>query len=162
MARNDLRSFFERSEALKDHSKLALAGTPQEAKIVEGMKKKRSLSLAHDLAIKIKHAKQDRGPGRARLAVTWSRSPSTCSPARGSQLTTGKSPSRRRAPVRTGRRQSTPSSWHEPWWLTGARCSSRSACSPRPDLGGLTLVVVGVFVVVVVRLALTWLGRRLG
>lgn len=62
MARNDLRSFFERSEALKDHSKLALAGTPQEAKIVEGMKKKRSLSLAHDLAIKIKHAKQDSRP----------------------------------------------------------------------------------------------------
>jgi hypothetical protein len=61
-ARTDLLNFFERSEALRDHAKLALDGTSVRSKIDTVMRAQRPLAIAHDLAIKIKHGKQDEPP----------------------------------------------------------------------------------------------------
>ena len=59
VARADLQSFFERSESLRDWAKKAI-GDP--AKIDAGMKASTPLSLAHDIAIKVKHQVQDQPP----------------------------------------------------------------------------------------------------
>jgi hypothetical protein len=58
-ALTDLKAFFERSEELRDHAKLALHGAPDQARIDLGMRKTPPLALAIDLAIKIDHGKQD-------------------------------------------------------------------------------------------------------
>ena len=61
-ARADLLAFFERSEALRDRAKLELDGTPRRARIDAVMRKTLPLQLAHDVAIKSKHGKQDEPP----------------------------------------------------------------------------------------------------
>lgn len=60
-ALNDLANFFERSESLRDWVKREL-GHPADASVDEGMKKSLPLSLAHDIAIKVKHQIQGEKP----------------------------------------------------------------------------------------------------
>ncbi len=61
-AQADLLAFFERSEALRDRARLELAGTPKQARIDAVMRQTLALQLAHDVAIKSKHGKQDEPP----------------------------------------------------------------------------------------------------
>ena len=61
-ARADLHAFFERSEALRNRAKLALAGTPARARVDDTMRSTLSLQLAHDVAIKSKHGEQSEIP----------------------------------------------------------------------------------------------------
>jgi hypothetical protein len=61
VARADLMSFFERSESLRDWVKRAL-GSPGSGVVDPAMKASLPLSLAHDIAIKIKHQVQGESP----------------------------------------------------------------------------------------------------
>ncbi len=61
IARNDLATLFERSESLRDWTKKAI-GSAKPHSVDLGMKRSIPLSLAHDIAIKLKHQVQSEKP----------------------------------------------------------------------------------------------------
>ncbi|WP_157472625.1 hypothetical protein [Frankia sp. EAN1pec] len=65
----DMQSFFERSEALRDWVKRAMSSDPT-VDVDAELKKWLPLRVAHDLAVKSKHAGQDRTPWTADLQAT--------------------------------------------------------------------------------------------
>lgn len=80
-ARADLIAFFERTEGLRDWVTLELDEPKRTGRIDQAMRDSLPLSLAHDVAIKTKHGRQDEEPWAGRVGGTIVSQSATVRPA---------------------------------------------------------------------------------